>query len=81
MELCNTSLPQRRSRSVALNYYVVARRASTNHATQQQARNQGRQNRPKIFFSPLGKMCWASFKTVGHNSKYLGPSQKTLRPS
>jgi len=26
-------------------------------------------------------MCWTSFKTIGHSSKILGPSQKTLRPS
>jgi len=32
--------------------------------------------------SPLpGKMCWTWFKTIGHSSKNLGPSQKTLRPS
>jgi len=26
-------------------------------------------------------MCWTHFKTIGHSSKNLGPSQKTLRPS
>jgi len=28
-----------------------------------------------------GKMCWTSFKNIGHSSKNLGPSRKTLRPS
>jgi len=35
----------------------------------------------KIFAPPPGKMCWTSIKTIGHSSKKLGPSQKTLRPS
>jgi len=26
-------------------------------------------------------MCWTWFKTIGHSSKSLGPSQKTLRPT
>ena len=26
-------------------------------------------------------MCWTQFKTIGHRSKVLGPSQKTFRPS
>jgi len=33
MQFCHTSLRQRGQRSVALNHYVVARRASTNHGT------------------------------------------------
>jgi len=36
---------------------------------------------PEKFFSSPGKMCWTSFKTIGHSSKAWGPSQKTLRPS
>jgi len=36
---------------------------------------------PRKIFAPPGKMCWTSFKTIGHSSKTLGPSQKTLRPS
>jgi len=39
MQLCNTS-DQRRKRSVALNYYVLARRSSTSHTTQQSALTQ-----------------------------------------
>jgi len=26
-------------------------------------------------------MCWTKFKTIGHSSKNLSPSQKTLRPT
>jgi len=32
------------------------------------------------FFAHPGKMCWTWFETIGHSSKNLGPSQKTLRP-
>jgi len=39
-----------------------------------QARNQGGEIHPRKFFAPLEKC-------VGHCSKNLGPSQKTLRPS
>ena len=38
------------------------------------------QTRKKIFCPP-GTMCWTSFKTTGHSSKILGPSQENLRPS
>ena len=31
-------------------------------------------------FAPPGKMCWKFFKTIGHSSKKLAPSQKTLCP-
>jgi len=40
----------------------------------------GRRPPSKIFRLP-GKMCWTSFKTIGHSSRNLGLSQKTLRPS
>ena len=40
MQFCNTSFCQRGQHSVALNHYVVARRASTNHDTQQSALTQ-----------------------------------------
>ena len=36
---------------------------------------------PRKFFANPGKVCWTSFKTIGHSSKNLGPLQKTLRPS
>jgi len=36
---------------------------------------------PRKFFATPGKMCWTWFNTIGHSSKNLGPSQKTLRPS
>jgi len=39
MQVCNTS-DQHRKRSVALNYYVLARRSSTNHSIQQSALTQ-----------------------------------------
>jgi len=45
-------------------------------ASTKQARNQG-----SNFPPPPGKMCWTSFKTIGHSSKNVGPSQNTLRPS
>ena len=34
----------------------------------------------KFFAPPPGKMCWTCFKTIGHSSKDLSSSQKTLRP-
>jgi len=47
-----------------------------------QARNQGgARNPPRKCFAPPGEMFWTSFKTIGHSSKILGPSQKSLRPS
>ena len=46
-----------------------------------QARNQGGRSPLITFFAPPGKMCWTSLKTIGHSSKNLDPSQKTLRPS
>jgi len=47
----------------------------------QQARNQGEgEALPGKICAPPGKMCWTSFTTIGHSSKILGPSQKTLRP-
>jgi len=36
---------------------------------------------PRKFFAPPGKMCWIYFEIIGHSSKNLGPSPKTLRPS
>jgi len=42
MQLCVTALRQSGQRSVALNYYVVAQRASTKHPTQLQRRNFGK---------------------------------------
>jgi len=46
-----------------------------------QARNQGGEAPPRKFFALAGKFCWIYFETIGHSSKILGPSQKTLRPS
>ena len=59
-------------------------RESVITASGTQDRNQGASGRakpPRKFFSSPGKICWTSFKTIGHSSKKLGPSQKTLRPS
>jgi len=49
-----------------------------------QARNQGAHGGfapHRKFFNPPGKMHWTSIKIIGHSSKNLGPSQKTLCPS
>jgi len=46
-----------------------------------QARNQGGRSPPTKFFDPPGKTCWTQFEDIGHSSKILGPSRKTLRPS
>jgi len=43
-------------------------------------RGAGKRSPPRKI-SPTWKMCWTWFKSIGHNSKNLGPSQKTLRPS
>jgi len=48
--------------------------------TSKQARNQGAKA-PRKFYSPPGKLHWTWFKTIGHGSINLRPSQKTLRPS
>jgi len=40
----------------------------------------GEQPLGKLLATP-GKMCWISFEAIGHSSKNLGPSQKTLRPA
>jgi len=47
----------------------------------EQARNQGVEAPLEKCLHPPGKMCWTSFKTIGHSSKNLAPSQKTLCPS
>jgi len=49
-----------------------------------QARNPGGRkgaNPPRKNFALPEKKCWTWFKSIGHSSKNLGPSQKTLRPS
>jgi len=44
MQFCNTSLRRWGQRSVALHRYVVARRSSTNHGTQQSPLTQKRRH-------------------------------------
>jgi len=39
-----------------------------------QARNQRGISPPRKNFGPPGKMCWTTFKTIGHSSKNLSPS-------
>ena len=43
----------------------------------QQAHNQGGEAALEKF-SPPWKPSWKEFETIGHSSKMLGPSQKTL---
>ena len=54
MQFYNTSLRLREQRSVALNHYVVARRPSTTHCTQQSALTQ--KLRKNINYLQLGGM-------------------------
>jgi len=46
-----------------------------------QTRNQGAEAPPRKIFAPPRRMCCARFKNIGHSSKNLDPSRKTLRPS
>ena len=49
-----------------------------------QARNPGSaegRSHARKFSPPPGKMCWTQFENIGHSSKNLGPSRKSLRPS
>jgi len=52
--------------------------------TRKQSRNQGGRRGEEVPLEnllPLGKIWWLYFETIGHSSKNLSPSQKTLRPS
>jgi len=38
------------------------------------------ENPPRNIFAPSGKMCWTSFKTIGHSSENVGPLRKLFTP-
>jgi len=44
-------------------------------------RNRSEAKHPYKIFCPPGRMCWTQYENIGHSSKNLGPSWKTLHPS
>jgi len=56
MQFCNTSLRQRGQRTVALNHYVVVRRASSNHGTHYSAVSSNVETSPNTNYLQLGGM-------------------------
>jgi len=62
-QLCNIS-DQRRKRSVALNYYVLARRSSTNHCTQQSALTQKYWQNTSYQLCGMNSWLYAVFKQL-----------------